>query len=759
MPLHEWWDSFGDVANLGQLTGPAVRALTEALSTGRLPGATLVGIRRRDDTGQEALHLEIDVERPQDIALPIKASEPIAIVFQASGGQPTVLALRPDFPDTMHQNWTPTGAPLALCVDDRPWQEAQLTTTPADLVRRIQLWLAKAACGELHDPAQPLDPLFFRNQLRLVIPASILTRDTPPELAGFRREDNEGIVIADEVEPQALANGSKAGFIALTIKGQPRPMARLRHAPDTLSALAQNLAGDVDVRALLAERLRNWAGLGRVDLRRLQSHLIIIVAFPVTAGEGRATNDLRAFVTHDIVGEVGVRLGVLMRNESGVGNTQGFVSRIGAAELASGDDVKLMPMDVHTAFDRDMATAISGSAAPDRRKAVLVGAGALGSQLAFDLAREGRFEWAVVDQDVLLPHNLARHVLLAFDVGAPKARAVGRHLEMLLNEPVQAFTCDVAAAEIPETAGLLASLAQADVILDASASVATSRFLSDFDGSGARRQSVFFNPTGTAVVILSESRNRSVTLRDLEAQYHALLQSDESLAGHLRGHSATLRYSGSCRALTNRIPASQAALLSALAAKGVVRALGEDGATIRIWTSAADGSVSLREVQGQPVTRLGLGEWTVCYNAAVMELLTSLRAAHLPAETGGVLLGITDVSRRSIHIVHALPAPPDSVGTATGFERGVVGLQAAVTGAVANSLHQVRYIGEWHSHPAGASARPSSVDAQQLKWLSEELAAEGLPAVMAIAAAGSEFGMYLGRAASAGSLPSAGSGV
>jgi hypothetical protein len=95
--------------------------------------------------------------------------------------------------------------------------------------------------------------------------------------------------------------------------------------------------------------------------------------------------------------------------------------------------------------------------------------------------------------------------------------------------------------------------------------------------------------------------------------------------------------------------------------------------------------------------------------------------------------------RRSIHVVTALPPPTDSVGSATGFERGVAGLTEAVNDAVAASLHQVRYVGEWHSHPPRSSALPSSTDLRQIVWLRHELETEGLPALMAIAADDGKF--------------------
>ena len=75
--------------------------------------------------------------------------------------RPAVLALRDDFPAHHAPERVPAGHPFSLCIDDRPWPEARLTYTPADFSRLIQLWLAKAARGELHDPAQPPDPLFY----------------------------------------------------------------------------------------------------------------------------------------------------------------------------------------------------------------------------------------------------------------------------------------------------------------------------------------------------------------------------------------------------------------------------------------------------------------------------------------------------------------------------------------------------------------------------------------------------------------------
>jgi hypothetical protein len=147
-----------------------------------------------------------------------------------------------------------------------------------------------------------------------------------------------------------------------------------------------------------------------------------------------------------------------------------------------------------------------------------------------------------------------------------------------------------------------------------------------------------------------------------------------------------------------------------------------------------------------------IGDWELVYDDALLDHLGALRSEKLPSETGGVLLGIADMSRRSLHLVAALAQPSDSVGSVEGFERGVSGLFDAVKGAAEASLHHIRYVGEWHSHPRRASALPSALDLKQVAWLRRELEIEGLPALMAIAADDGRFSFVI-AGASDGSQP------
>lgn len=733
MTIHPWWDKFGEAVSVETAFPARATAIVRALREGA-SGARLTEIRVCSTSKLTAIRFDVDVERPQDLAYPIARTEPIAILVSEDDLQPSVLALRADFPAaTPHQNDVPEDTPCAMCIDDRPWAEAKLTWTAPDLIRRVQLWLAKAARGELHDAARPLDPIFFRSPLSLVIPRSALDPGShATELAGFMHDGGRVIV----ARPLADLGGhipDKGRYLVMAFRLQQQPMARLRQAPMTLARLAEEMAHcGTDLVKELQARTGQLAAMAGENIRRLASRIAIVVAFPIANGDGPPVDDTRAFLTEKTAGEIGVALGSLFSNTTDAGKKGSFLKSIGGAQSANLDGLAIMPVELHYALDRKLAAATAGRPI-DARRAVLVGAGSLGSQLGLNLAREGCFNWTIVDNDHLLPHNLARHALLPDAIGLPKATALALNMAELLAEPAAHIVADITAPEAETERPLADALTAADVIIDATASVAAARHISELPYP-ARRISVFFNPSGSSVVMLAEPKDRRITLRDLEAQYHRLIATDARHANHLAVDQAALRYSGSCRALTNRIPATQAAILSALAAIGIRDGLSKDDGSISTWTLAAGGEVTHVSYPPRTATRKELASWTIVYDEGLLDELATMRDRHLPHETGGVLLGIADMSRQTVHLVAGLPPPADSVGSVEGFERGVSGLVDAVNAAAEASLHQIRYVGEWHSHPRRASALPSTTDLRQIMWLRSELIKEGLPAIMAIAA-------------------------
>jgi hypothetical protein len=184
--------------------------------------------------------------------------------------------------------------------------------------------------------------------------------------------------------------------------------------------------------------------------------------------------------------------------------------------------------------------------------------------------------------------------------------------------------------------------------------------------------------------------------------------------------------------VTNRVPASRAALLSSLAAMALGRSLDAPDAFIGVWTVADNGEVSCTQPLVAEVERTSLSEWELVVDADVRASLRCMRNQHLPSETGGSLVGIIDTLGHKIHVVEALAAPPDSVGSTSQFERGVAGLSGLVNAKMARVMEQIRYLGEWHSHPPRHSVDPSPTDLAQLGVTSLDAAIEGFPGLSII---------------------------
>lgn len=727
--MHRWVTEHSVEVEQGELVFPLSRKVLAYLQATSDGIAEFVDARRLPEIDAELLLLEVQTSRPQRPVYSIHRSELVGVVTVADG-PPSILALREDFPDTVHQNLMPDGLPRSLCIDDRPWAEAKTTYTGGELIERIATWFKKAGRGELHDASQPIDPMFVGELANIIVPASIWENEpeAPSGLFAFsRRPEHPTHLITCPISSVSRELAEQyPGFTVTTFDLAAQPMARIEFAPLDLRSLHERLAqSGTDLVGELRRRIPKW--LSEPDNRptRLKSRLAMIFRIPIVhpvEGATRATSTV-AFVSEQTLGEVGESLGVLLRDGTGDNPESHVIGIIPGPERT--EDVALRMALVHRSFDGGLAADLANHSSTSLQTVAVVGGGAIGSGVAECLVREGFFKtWIIIDNDTFLPHNEARHTLTSSDVGLDKAVALAQRLRLIRPDIEASAVVD----EVPGREAD-AALNRAAVIVDASASVPVARYLSDYAAKG-RLLSVFFNPSGTAAVILVEDTAKAEDLRALEAVYHRAIQTDLALHHHL-DVPGMLPYAGACRTLTSRIPASRAISLSGLVANAIPRALSEDSATIRIWTMSEDGSVTVT-APAVGSTKLAFGAWTVVLPRSLSDALRNERDRHAPSETGGALLGIVDIERNRVDIVDALTAPPDSVGTPTEFVRGTTNLRAAVEGAMRRSLDQIRYVGEWHSHPPGSSTRPSTTDLEQICWLTETLSWDAFPGVMLI---------------------------
>jgi len=731
----------GERIDPGDLQVPKAREVARLLRTDDLPFCEVLECRSVEEPAPaEVVVFEVEVgQYPEH---DVRRRERVAAIFREDdAAAPETLALRSDFPTVPHLNaGSSVGSelPRSLCLYAEPYPEVKLLWTAASFVGRIRDWLALTARGELHANDQPLEPLLMGSPWSLVLPPDLFEDhlEAGPETLGVRTvEDGRGgyTMIAERLG--GAQDRSALQYAAVGLVGDPREHGVIQMPPTNLSRLREYLCNaGLDLYKELHSRLGSWPR-DECFNDLLEKRLILVIALPKSRHHSSAVeeSEMWAFLSAETAGEVGTRLGVWEAREGHYGMVLGD----DAPELR-GEDVALAPLNVGYAFSREQAAALSGHPEADgRSKITSVGVGALGSQVFLDLVREGQGEWTLIDHDKLLPHNLARHALTGFEVGFPKAEALA-HIanQTVYGDPIASSIVADVLAPGEQADAVREALSEAEVILDASASVPVARHLARDIDSAARRVSLFLNPSGTAGVMLREDAGRESPLDWLEMVYYRALLHEPGLREHLRRPQSRMRYGRSCRDLSSVIPQDLVALHAAIGASAFRIALGRDAAEATVW-SVGENGLGVEHIEIQPTAALSqqYGDWTVVMDQWLLDKVARMRLDGLPNETGGVLIGAHDMQRRVLYLVDALPSPPDSEEWPTLYVRGSRGLTRRIDEVEETTGGQLGYAGEWHSHPRGRGPSPSGDDRKVFAWLQEHLGLEALPAAMLIAGA------------------------
>jgi integrative and conjugative element protein (TIGR02256 family) len=689
----------------------------------------------------EVVVFDVDVELPQIRTQPIERIERLAVVFFKRDDQvPETLALRRDFPLVPHLNLREQEFPRSICLYDERYSEIRRNWTAARYVHRVRRWLALTAKGSLHASDQPLEPLLIGQNGHIVLPSDLLaptTKSNVGELSvrATKVTDGRYFLIADRVVAGVPHNsGSGLHFVASVNVCRPQQHGIIRHCPKSLTELSALVAGaGLDLPSSLAATLKKWKDGAGADLNRLLDSLVVlIIAFPMTRESGSAVEgiELRCFLMDKTVRQVGEALGVWAIHEGRVATLIGGLRQGGGAEIG------LFVLNPMFRLSRQAAATLNGLQDGETIRIAAIGVGALGSQMVVNLARCGYGRWTLIDGDDFLPHNGARHALSGDATGFPKADAVAYIANSIIDDEPLATPIVADVMQVGErTPDMMKALAEADAIVDMSASVAAARYIARDVDARARRISVFLNPTGEDLVILAEDRSRSISLDALEIQYYRAVASRSDLAGHFKPQLGRWRYGQSCRDLSGRIPQELVALHAAIATRALREVIAYDDAQILVWRADEKMSVRRIVIDISDSLRVSLGQWAVVVDGEVLRRLAQLRATKLPKETGGVLVGSLDLERGVAYVADVIPSPPDSEEWPTVYIRGCRGLRRQVEDLAARTDGMIQYLGEWHSHPDGASTRPSADDREVFSWLSDLQSREGLPAIMAIVGA------------------------
>lgn len=708
------------------------RALYDAVL--RHPQFAVVELLRMPDAqDREALVVELECDGvPPNNPYGLRFRERLLIsVGSDMKSVPDVYSLRQDFPRLVHQDQTLQGSPAHLCL----YFEAPIVTlrswTPEQFLHRICWWFEKNARGELHPADQPLEHLFFSTPLELVLPWDFEPLGTASRtyVVGQAESRPGGGLTVFVRAPRADGKVAqrKAALVELLLP--PIAAGPAEQLPSTLGELADVLA--LRGGQLLPElviKLREMVGEKGAPAPTDPAFTIILLHVPIcrTAGGDSESVSNRAFFLDRDPLDVGEATGALIRVD------QTYFTAAGILEPETPTrwrEFQVEPMEVLMENTPEAARRQSGLT-DTGPSGVVVGAGALGSALLNLWGRSGWGKWTVIDNDHVRPHNLSRHTAMANQVGKPKVVAIADLQQAATRgaNPLQPVVADALGRDDEQAFPVVAD---AQCVFDVSAALDYPRLASTMD-RWPRHASVFVTPSANAAVALVEDSERQHRLRTLESQYYRALIQEPWGRDHLA--SAGTFWSGvSCRDISTVMPYARVMAHAGLLAEQLPPLVACPNATIRIWQQEGDlGALSVHDVPVESERHLLLDDLNVYFDAGFERELQALRTQGLPNETGGVLVGYYDFNVSILVLVAALAAPPDSIGTPGSFERGVAGLKEVLAKIERQTAGNVRYIGEWHSHPRGHAAAPSHDDFFQLLYLAFGMAQDGLPGVQLI---------------------------
>lgn len=726
------------VAGAGEFSIARARALVEAVGAHR--DFSIVQLLRLLNTAEGALEvIVIDVECdgvPPKNPAGIEYCERLALcVPEDPKALVEVLALRTSFPVLIHQNNGTRVGPASLCLYFEPATTVSRAWTPQRFLRRIQWWLEQSARGELHPADQPVEHLFFASKYELVLPWNIdqLRRDGACHLIVARGPERPNAGLTCFLRPIPKGHKSDTGTAAhIELNLPPIIQGFVERDPTTLGELSDLLATKgVDLLAPLKAALSDGIGDVGVPVETPETFVVITLTIPIrrAANEAPDRTVYRAFLIQTGAHKLGLSTGALFICEKRYYRDL-VGAALGAEPATAWRDEQVFPMEVLQAND-DAAFRKQSSVDDEGPTASLVGAGSLGSALLNLWGRSGWGRWTVIDKDHVKPHNLVRHVAFSQHIGEFKTDVVAELHAGAVDgattiTPIAGDACDLANASVKE------ALIDSQLVVDASAALDYPRLASCTDGL-PRHMSVFVTPNGNGAVMMAEDASRSMRLRTLEAQYYRAVIREAWGEHHLDGNLSAFWSGASCRDISVALPYSRITVHASTLAEQIMAFARSGHAAIRVWQRSPDnGSVEVHDVPACSERRLEFDGLTVYIDAGLEAHLMALRATSLPNETGGLLLGYHDFNVNAIVVVDVLPSPPDSNATPGSFERGVSGLPELVKAASSRTAGIVGYIGEWHSHPRGYSARPSRDDIVQLAEITMGMHEDGLPALQLI---------------------------
>lgn len=688
------------------------------------------------DNENEVIVYTSENEVPQFPKNDIRKREKIGIEFSKTDNQlPKVWALRKTFPLIPHINLEPNEFPRSLCLYDISYDELKTNWTGFRLIERIREWLKLSAIGNLHQNDQPLEPLLIANEGNIIIPKGLKNGDRLNVYCISQEQNGSVNLIATNRTYPFLTHHP---VLFEHIVGQPQNHGIIRHIPRNIKELSGFLeSAGIDLKDCLSKLVSNQKDIGA----DLNNKIVFIFYLPKKRNERDTLYSWDAYsvLMFNTISEIGIKLGILEKFGSNIVK----LLTVEKATDNTYEDLKVGILKPHFEFNKEIARRLNGLKENDDPKIVAIGLGAIGSEVFMNCIRAGYGRWVLIDDDIFLPHNMARHDLGYFDVGLQKVEQLKQKANQILGENVsKAIVANIIKSNSDEI--ISAEFEDADIILDMTASAAATNNIAKESKTKARIVSAFLNPSGSDLIILVEDSIKTNKIASVEVQYFRALLYIEELEKHLHKEQESIRYSTSCRDLSSTISQDNIAQHSAIISKFIKGLNKQKDASISIWISDSESITTRRiDIDVSDTVEMQRGNWTLIYDKWLINKIYQARSEKLPNETGGILIGCHNMEEKKIFVVDTILSPLDSIEYPNAYIRGIKDVRRNLDNIESKTAGALSYIGEWHSHPEGFTSKPSQDDKTLFEWLKGYMGDENLPPLMLIAGSNNDFTFYL----------------
>lgn len=666
----------------------------------------------------------------------IREEEPVILVFPRAGyplKSPMARSDRRDLPveKLPHLNPTDLGQPPWLCLHRGSINDWFAEHSLSDFVARVRSWFRDAAAGRLIPPGDEFE------HTRIVSPDAIAIFPT---------------AALDQLVSKEWSQRDAPGFRFFC--------GRLRgRTPSLESASIEFLWEDPTEKHLDLVRRWNEIPEDQADGRFLVGLIVWASSSPNSCYFGSLPNTYEGLLT--FARSIGVPLEPAIEAQAAlksglrgvpilvaIGRPANLIGRDSAIEWLSfayladsKPDEKVLRLSHREPLTGSAAAKLASRSLPVPR--VLLGAGALGSRIALHLARGGSPDIHVVDYSSLSPHHFVRHGLSALYVGRNKAKAVKEEIE----STIEGSRPSASVVDVIDFLSKDGNLEGAEQVIDATASgvVLEALRVTPIPAS-AEVIRTEIAASGALGIVSREGPGRNPRVDDLQlAVFSQALRSPHVRAWLEHHREQRADASGpaldeialgiGCSSITMKLAdelvahhASQACLFmlqprhggGELQFSSIDRASGMAGSTERVHV----GPVEVLPSAADP-------GWEIRIGAEAARDMSARMAKAGRNETGGLMIGLAHMKRRTIYVTDILGPSPDSHGSRYEFCRGRDGYLSALDtfGTATGGL--LGYVGEWHTHPTGTS-RASGTDLHALELTWKEMNRAGLPTTIVI---------------------------